>query len=252
MPFIEEWVPAFANLSLLSERRAEWVRSELDRAELAGYLRPTADDPEVDRDWLLKQPVGVRRQALRRLLESTGAEPSARLVADVDDKTAHCGSRLDLPGGWEAVATAGEVRLQIGGTDDSQPLPEVVVQVPGRTVAPDWRLEIHTEIVETSSVGAKTRDEIALDADKVGASIHFRQRREGDRFRPKGMSGTKKLQDFFVDLKVPRKERDRIPIFVSAGMIASVGGLRADERFAATDASKRILRIRLFPFLSEG
>jgi tRNA(Ile)-lysidine synthase len=255
MPIIQEWVPAFANLSVLGERRAELVRSHLDRAELAGYLRPSADDPAVDRDWLLKQPVPVRRQALRRLLASTGAEPSSRLVADVDEKIAHHGARLDLPNGWEAVATAGEVRLQLAGADDSQALPEVVVQIPGRTVAPDWRLEIDTEIVEASSIDAKAqrnRHEIALDADKVGVSIHFRQRREGDRFQPQGMAGTKKLQDFFVDLKLPRKERDRIPIFVSGSMIASVGNLRADERFAVTDVSKRILRIRLFPFLSGG
>jgi tRNA(Ile)-lysidine synthase len=43
------------------------------------------------------------------------------------------------------------------------------------------------------------------------------------------MSGTKKLQDFFVDARVPRDGRDRVPIFESTRGIVWVGGLRIAE-----------------------
>ena len=43
------------------------------------------------------------------------------------------------------------------------------------------------------------------------------------------MSGTKKLQDFFVDAKVPRAWRDRVPLVVSSRGIAWVVGWRIAE-----------------------
>jgi tRNA(Ile)-lysidine synthetase-like protein len=55
--------------------------------------------------------------------------------------------------------------------------------------------------------------------------------RPGDRFRPLGMSGEKKLQDFFVDAKVPRDQRGRIPLLIADGRIAWVVGHRIAEQF---------------------
>jgi tRNA(Ile)-lysidine synthase len=58
------------------------------------------------------------------------------------------------------------------------------------------------------------------------------------------MRGRKKLQDFFVDAKVPRDQRSSVPLMVSAGEIAWVVGFRVDERFKVTDSTRRILRVR--------
>lgn len=63
------------------------------------------------------------------------------------------------------------------------------------------------------------------------APLTLRRWRPGDRFRPLGMSGEKKLQDFFVDEKVPRQERARIPLLVAGGRIAWVVGRRIAEDF---------------------
>src|SRR5262249_37313622 len=50
--------------------------------------------------------------------------------------------------------------------------------------------------------------------DLVQGSLAVRNRRPGDRFRPVGLAGRKKLQDYFVDRKVARRERDAVPIVV--------------------------------------
>ena len=54
----------------------------------------------------------------------------------------------------------------------------------------------------------------------------MRTRRPGDRFQPSGMTGTKKLQDFFTDAKVPRALRDSVPLLVCERGIAWVVGHR--------------------------
>lgn len=59
----------------------------------------------------------------------------------------------------------------------------------------------------------------------------IRSVKAGDRFRPIGMEGSKKIQDFFVDKKIPRHIRKNIPIIVDReGNIMAVGLLRVDKR----------------------
>ena len=65
--------------------------------------------------------------------------------------------------------------------------------------------------------------------------------------RPFGAPGSRKLQDLLVDRKVPRDERDRVPLVVDAdGRIVWVVGLTiADEcRVTAPETGVVILELR--------
>jgi tRNA(Ile)-lysidine synthetase-like protein len=55
--------------------------------------------------------------------------------------------------------------------------------------------------------------------------------RPGDRIRTPG--GTKKLQDLFTDMKVPREERARVPVIEVDGEVVCVGDLTATAGFTA-------------------
>ena len=65
-----------------------------------------------------------------------------------------------------------------------------------------------------------------LNRDALGEAVTVRTRRPGDRFQPSGMAGTKKLQDFFTDAKIPREQRDHVPLLVCERGIAWVVGHR--------------------------
>jgi tRNA(Ile)-lysidine synthase len=60
-----------------------------------------------------------------------------------------------------------------------------------------------------------------------------------------GMSGRKKLQDLFVDLKVPRRLRDSVPIVVSPQGIVWVAGYRVASQCAADPATTSCLQLDL-------
>jgi tRNA(Ile)-lysidine synthase len=86
----------------------------------------------------------------------------------------------------------------------------------------------------------------AVRGDLCGESLAVRNRRPGDRFRPVGMQGTKKLQDFFVDRKVARQERDAVPLVVDGSdRIVWVAGYGIDEAFRVTDPAQHVLILRL-------
>ncbi len=69
--------------------------------------------------------------------------------------------------------------------------------------------------------------------------INIRNRRAGDKFQPFGMNGSKKLKQYFIDEKIPKNERDIIPIIEINGMIAAVGD-RIDRNFLFRDCGIRI------------
>jgi len=85
---------------------------------------------------------------------------------------------------------------------------------------------------------------IALDADKLEARPLLRSAAVGDRFRPFGMRGQKKLSDFLIDQKHPRILRDEVLVLESAGEIAWVVGMRMSDAFRVESSSRRIAFIQ--------
>jgi tRNA(Ile)-lysidine synthase len=80
----------------------------------------------------------------------------------------------------------------------------------------------------------------------IMGTLAVRNRRPGDRYRPVGLNGSKKLQDLFVDCKLPRAERDRVPLVVDeTDRIVWVAGYGIDEAFRVTDTSQHVLVLRL-------
>jgi tRNA(Ile)-lysidine synthetase-like protein len=78
-----------------------------------------------------------------------------------------------------------------------------------------------------------------------GHSLMVRGRKPGDRMSPYGMKGTKKVQDIFVDEKVPEHRRDGIPLLVCGDEIVWIPGYRIAERFAVAGPHAKSLRIQV-------
>jgi tRNA(Ile)-lysidine synthase len=84
-----------------------------------------------------------------------------------------------------------------------------------------------------------------FDFDKIKGDIKVRNRKDGDKFIPLGMKGTKKLKDLFIDLKVEKGERSKIPLICFGDDIAWIVGYRVSDKFKITEDTKNILQIRL-------
>ncbi len=85
-------------------------------------------------------------------------------------------------------------------------------------------------IREEKELRKNTKDKIYFYVDNDGI-FKVRNKRVGDKFMPVGMKGTKKLSDYFTDLKIPHAERCRTAILTYDDDIVWVVGKRADRRF---------------------
>jgi tRNA(Ile)-lysidine synthase len=92
--------------------------------------------------------------------------------------------------------------------------------------------------------------EVGVAAAALELPLAVRSRRPGDRFRPLGAPGGRKLQDFLVDRKVARDERDRLPLVVDGrDRIVWVVGHAVAEDFRVTDPSQGVLLLKVRRFL---
>jgi tRNA(Ile)-lysidine synthase len=117
------------------------------------------------------------------------------------------------------------------------------IQTPGKWSFPE--LEVELSIVKTDSFDETDESVAYFDPGLVKFPIDVRSFKPGDRFSPLGMQSSKKLQDYFTDIKLPKFLRSRVPIFISDGEIMWAGGIRIDDRFKVTDKNSEVLKLKL-------
>jgi tRNA(Ile)-lysidine synthase len=118
----------------------------------------------------------------------------------------------------------------------------IPLEVPGDLRLPYDRGTLTARIVPRGELsrlpGEKTR--VALDADVLGGLVTIRTRLAGDTFQPLGAPGHRKLKEFLIDCKVPRQQRDRIPLVVGPTGIAWVVGHRIGHGYRVLDTTRLV------------
>ena len=201
---------------------AEALRAETQSdAETQGDAgRTGVRGVQLERKALATLPRAVSRRIMRDAAERLGAPVSARSLARIDRliRADNPVGRLHLPG---LEVERVEDRIHI--TDSSRGPAETGqfayrLTVPG-TVQISETCDVITasyqeEMDAGTALASGRGSTAAVQADSLSVPLTVRNRRPGDRMRPLGAPGHRKLQDLFVDRKIPRAERDRVPVIV--------------------------------------
>jgi tRNA(Ile)-lysidine synthase len=282
MPLLEERfnpnvVEVLADEAEMARETWTWLQRIADEAA-AQIVIPEDDENRVrsiDLEALHRLLLPIRRTVVWRVMsELAHGRPvgfahvtSALRVAEADGPTAvdgpgqrveRIGSRLvltsrppDAVGRWtpEMLANAGT------GANRERPanLFWYPLSIPGEVLLPQVSCVMSAHAAgehERGTIGPRAvvgnGPMAAVRGDLCGEILAVRNRRPGDRFQPAGMQGTKKLQDFFVDRKVARQERDAVPLVVDEmDRIVWVAGYGIDEAFRVTDPAQHVLILRL-------
>jgi tRNA(Ile)-lysidine synthase len=152
---------------------------------------------------------------------------------------------VDLPGDVRIEVGPLRVRVvQAGGPTPA--VREQEIPVPGRASwSGDGELAVRIEPPPASPARASGPGVAWMDADRIVRPLRVRGRRPGDRYRPLGSPGTVKVQDLFVDRKIPREWRDSIPVLEDAEGILWVPGFRVEHRTRITENTRTALRVEM-------
>ena len=153
---------------------------------------------------------------------------------------------LELSHGVRIEKRYDRVELGRGGVRPFPPF-EVELISPGRTMIEELGKEIVIEEVNRTQL-RDYRESLTMafmDYESLQFPLRIRNFRPGDRFCPLGIKGTQKLKEFFIDHKIPRFERLKIPLLISREMIIWIVGYRIDERVKVTEKTKRVLKVKV-------
>jgi tRNA(Ile)-lysidine synthase len=160
------------------------------------------------------EPVAVRRRVVRRLWRNASGTAAGLEATHVEAVLAVARrrrpGRITLPRGIEARARYG--RLELGApAPPSRAVEAIEVRGPGRYLLG----------------GARAIEVAARSPADVPWPLALRSRRPGDRFRPEGGRGSKKLKSWLIDRKVPRERRDGLLVLAAGPRVLAVPELGA-------------------------
>jgi tRNA(Ile)-lysidine synthase len=273
IPFLErEFSPAAVDLIARAAdllRAEESLLSTMAQGTYDWVARKGPDGVALPAESLASLPLPFRRRLVRLAIRDSRGHLrgiTARHVEAVLTLTHGPGAAaLDLPGGLRATRRGGTLVFRAGATAAAAPfrrrpaaataavaaapLPaeapavrEALCPVPGAVSLDSLDLRLHARIVPRDRLSVAPGPLLAcLDADMTPGPLLVRTRRPGDRFRPLGGPGSRKIKSFLIDRKVPADERRRIPLVLSGDRIAWVVGHQIDDRFKMTPATRRVL-----------
>jgi tRNA(Ile)-lysidine synthase len=218
----------------------------------AQFAEVRAGEVRIDRSRMATISRPMMRRTLRRLLFDTFPEAS-RLefehVEAVCDGVARDGFARDLPDGLRAFNEYGTLVIS-RGAEGREALAPCLLEVPGTVDLGD------AGVITAEPGGPKHpgRDPLAalIDADAVQGPLEVTSTRPGDRMRPFGMKGSRKLQDVLTDAKVPARERSHIPVVRDGERIVWVAGVRSSDEYRVGSDTERTVLLTWEPRSTEG
>ena len=256
LPLLRDYNPrireALLRLSSAAAHDQDYILGEAVQA--LGKLTTSEEwGVSIERKGFAELHPALKRRLLRLVYQEVTGSPDGLEHSHVEEMVklsdGGAGRSVDLPGGlifsvgYDSLSLA----LNAGGASGPPALTgERPLSVPGRTCIHGWNVTARLLPYggEPPEAGAYTA---ALDAERVGRALSVRGRRPGDRFTPLGMTGSKKLQDFMVDARIPAEARDGVPLVVSEEGIVWVVGHRIAHWARVTEDTREILSLDFSP-----
>jgi tRNA(Ile)-lysidine synthase len=246
----------------LARDAADWMDAAAAEAS-ARVVRAADDGTEIDTVALAALPLALRRLVVWRALSAVAATRPIAFghVEAVLRLSPQTGARVDLPGQRaeriaDRIVLKGRPAGTIGRWAPDEPpeanLFQYSLSIPGEVVLKEAGCRLlagapaNRQDRQPASAMMGNGPVAMVRRDSLGGVLSVRNRRPGDRFRPIGLDGQKKLQDFFVDRKIARESRDLVPLVVDqADRIVWVAGHGIDEAFRVTDPAQEVLILEL-------
>ncbi len=210
-----------------------------------GLARKVGDAIRIQREDFRMLDAAVARRVLRLAIETLEPEAPGVDAAQVEEVLRQLGRGDDcdvhLSGGLELYDEYGE--LVITRRTERATDVRTELSVPGETDVPELDIALRAAFVDRAGLRLTPSDgrRAAIDAGRVDGPLVLTTPKPGDRFQPFGMIGTKKLSDFFVDGKVPKRQRAKVPVVRCDEDIVWVVGMRIDERYRVCAETKKVL-----------
>jgi len=266
IPTLETYNPRFREVIWRTSRSLagdyEILAGILDEAWKVCVLQETSGFVTFDSAALTQQPAGLQRNLIRRAIERVHPdeldinygtlERATNFISDPDENRR---VRMDLTGGVYLLREA--ALIYIAARNVTLPIERwpqmpdesnvISLKIPGSVkLSGGWKLNCERwNIASLATEQARMNNDpfqVWVDAQGIYDALELRVRQDGDRFEPLGMDGHEmKISDFFINVKLPQRARDRWPLLCMGEKVVWVPGYRPAHPFRLTDETHQAL-----------
>ncbi len=179
-------------------------------------------------------------------------EKHVKAVCELLDK--QVGRMVHLPYGIVAEREYDHIRLSCDSREEPDSYGKslafsVPVNIPGRTYLPRQAMIFETELINYKNNITISKNSCVkwFDYDKIENAVEIRTRREGDYIQINSSGGNKKLKDYYIDHKIPRRLRDsKLLVTDGSHVMWIVGeGERMSERYKIDTTTTKVLVMKM-------
>lgn len=233
--FSEEWQEDEAFLQELTVQRMNTIIIKNEKLKIT-----------IDIKKFLEMPIPLQRRGIQLILNYLYKEKPASLSAVHIDQVftlihrSHPSGRLDFPNSLHVIRSYQECLFQFELVNSQSYYFEI--SSPGTSTIPGFGI-IKMEFT-TSPIYVRNTNIALFNAEIVRFPLIVRTRAAGDRMSMKGMSGTKKLKDIFIDQKIAISERNTWPVVSdSENRILWLPGLKKSAIEGISDSAKCYIQL---------
>lgn len=235
-----------------------WRLSQVSEVD-SNYLNQTAEEKYnlivknvdkhsiiIDNNLLSREATSIKLRIIRlAILKITGSlqgisEQNIQDVVDLHEKN-KTGKQIDLPGGIISRISYNNLIFE---KIDAGLLKDYSYELRlGENIFTDLGVSLSLTIMDEWVNISNQRNTKYFDYELIKGKLNIRNRKNGDKFKPFGMKGTKKVKDYFIDEKIPRDKRDRISLLTDDENIIWILGYASSDLYKVNENTKKILII---------
>jgi len=119
------------------------------------------------------------------------------------------------------------------------------VDIPATIHIREVDIKIKFDFVGVENIDFKNNRAIYMDYNAIRFPVEIRNIKTGDRMQPLGMEGKRKIKDIFIDAKIPKKRRCRIPLLVDRDSVLWIIGMKMNNAVKLTKMTEKVVKAEL-------
>lgn len=202
----------------------------------------------IDIKVLKKLHNSIKKRIVRKAVEQvkgnlTGIENKhIELILSISD-SGRAGSAVELPGRITARVAYNLLNI-FEPSDETCHKFCYSLGIPGCIYIPEASGTLESEIFNNNIDYINSNRFVKyFDYDKIKGSLCVRSRSEGDYIIPLGMKGSKRIKELFIDMKIPRSERDKIPLVSIDNEVVWVVGYKVSNSYKIDNGTVKVLKL---------
>lgn len=241
--FNPNFIRNIAQMSMLLSDENDWIEKMTQQA-YQNVAQTQHNKIKLSRSGTIDMPKALMRRVIResiRKVKGNITNIESKHVEMVVDLVKHgrTGAQIQLPKGTRVICDTNHIVFE--GKEGVNIAPfEYDVTIPGVTKLPMIQRQITVRKITVDEMVFEPM-RAYVDVDQLGNRVTVRNRKDGDRFVPLGMTGSKKVKDILIDAQIPKRERQYYPMLCNDEEIIWIIGLRTAEKYKITKNSTNVI-----------